>query len=174
MKETGQNLHLLRKSRLLKKRQTISYLGPFFFRPTSIPPPTLLLLGAILVYENPPQHMRGHRHRNDSHPQLFLSKSFAVYERVRGRSTTGHCSSPLPPGLNIGYMAKSLWAPRAVPTECGTTELFRRARAEPNIKIGGGGWMTSIRYTSDAHVCSRQVVQHFVDVPHGGIILGGG
>ena len=36
-------------------------------------------------------------------------------------------------------MAKSLWAPRAVPTECGTTELFRRARAEPNIKIGGGG-----------------------------------
>ena len=36
-------------------------------------------------------------------------------------------------------MAKSLWAPRGVSTECGTTELFRRARAEPNIKIGGGG-----------------------------------
>ena len=113
----------------------------------------MLLLGAILLYENPPQHMRGHRHRNDSHSHFFfpnLLRCKSAYAADLQRVTA---PPPIPPGLNIGHMAKSLWAPRAAPTECGTTELFRRARAEPNIKIGGGGWMTSIRYESDAPVC---------------------
>ena len=56
-----------------------------------------------------------------------------------------HCSfPPHPPDFNIGRMAKSPWAPQRLPTKCRTTELFRPARTEPNIKIGGmGGEHTS-------------------------------
>ena len=46
---------------------------------------------------------------------------------------------PFPPDLNIDCMANSPWAPQRLPTKCCTTELFRPAQTEPNIKIGGRG-----------------------------------
>ena len=83
-----------------------------------------------------------------------------------------HCSfPPLPPDFNIGRMAKSPWAPQRLPTKCRTTELFRPARTEPNIKIGGMGGGTHVGRNNDAQVGRSHPIMQ-VPEPRGEIDIG--
>ena len=61
---------------------------------------------------------------------------------------------PLSPDLNIDCMANSPWAPQRLPRKCCTTELFRPAQTEPNIKIGGRG---GSKRRKEKRCASRQV-----------------